>query len=101
MLVSRCSPSGSKSYHLAPDVTGDEGDGDEGNDCMELVARLDADTGTQELILDDLMGGFLFKLFNEKWDKFGRKRYIYSMVVWHASYVVPLTSMAFWLKVPD
>ena len=43
------------------------------------------------------MGGFLFQLFHEKWDKFGH-RYYAILLIWHAIYVFPLTLMAFWLK---
>ena len=43
-----------------------------GCDMMELVARVGASRGTQELLLDSFMHGFLYKLFVAKWDRYRR-----------------------------
>ncbi len=46
--------------------------GDGGTDMMELVARLDAEQGTTTMLLESFLGGFLYKLFLQKWKLYGR-----------------------------
>ena len=36
---------------------------------MELTTRLDARDSTKEMLLDNFVDGFLFKLFLTKWEK--------------------------------
>ena len=72
--------------------------GDGGGDIMELVARIDAEKGTTELLLDDFMCGFMNKLFLEKWSKYGYKLY-YSRLALEVTTMMLLYIMAFVLKV--
>ena len=39
---------------------------------MDLVCRLDTRQEAKEMLLDDFMGGFLYKLVVQKWQKFAR-----------------------------
>ena len=52
-------------------LSGIDSSGDGASDVMEVIARDDASEVTQELVLDDFMGGFLFALYRQKWLKFG------------------------------
>ena len=40
---------------------------------MDLVCRLDATQSTKSMLLDDFMGGFLFSLYEQKWQTIGYK----------------------------
>ena len=40
---------------------------------MELVTRIDADSGCTSLLLDDFMQGLIYKLFLDKWNTYGYK----------------------------
>ncbi|KAL1518863.1 hypothetical protein AB1Y20_003140 [Prymnesium parvum] len=42
------------------------------NDCMHILELASASAGTKEMILDTFMQGFIFKLFDQKWEKFGK-----------------------------
>ena len=84
-----------KQVHI--DLKGIDSSGEGGNDVMELMVRLDAEHHTQELILDENMGGFIFHLYEDKWKQFGREAY-HRMMLTHALYVAPLIFLSFWLK---
>ena len=58
---------------FALDLTGIDSAGIGGGDIMELIVRTSAKRRTVELLLDSFMNGFIWKLFQEKWVKFGRK----------------------------
>ena len=68
-----------------------------GGEVLELIGRFDAKISTQEMLLDEFMEGFLQKIVEEKWDKFGSR-------VWAAHrildllYLVPVAINALWLK---
>ena len=49
--------------------------GETGNDVMELIGMGDAQKKTQEMLLDNFMQGFLHKLFEMKWRRYGRHLY--------------------------
>ena len=42
-------------------------------DIMELIVHSSARRRTCEMLLDHFMNGFIYKLYIEKWDRFGRK----------------------------
>ena len=56
-------------------LKGIDSGGEGGGDIMELVTRMDAARGTQEMLLDSFMNGFIYRLFTQKWTKYGRKLY--------------------------
>lgn len=47
--------------------------GSSSSDMMELVARMEASRETTALLLDSFLGGFLNKLFVQKWHLYGWK----------------------------
>ena len=66
-------------------------------DLMELIVMPDAVPATQQMLLDDFMGGFLFKLFEQKWELFGRRQHRLFRLLDAASLSMLLV-VAFWLK---
>ena len=54
-------------------LAGIDSAGDGNGDIMELVTRMDADTGCTSLLLDEFMQGLVYKLFLDKWKLFGSK----------------------------
>ena len=53
------------------ELEGIDSSGEGASDVMEILTREDASTGTKEFVLDTFMGGFLFQLYRQKWEKFG------------------------------
>jgi len=53
------------------DLEGIDSSGDGAADVMEIIGRQDASRVTQQLILDNMMQGFLYKLFQQKWERYG------------------------------
>jgi len=58
------------------DLRGIDSVGDTGNDVMELVAKLDATTETQEMLLDSFIDGIFHTLFQQKFHRFGRTVFV-------------------------
>jgi hypothetical protein len=52
-------------------LEGIDSSGDGAADVMEVIGRQSASRVTQTLILDNMMQGFLFKLFRQKWQLYG------------------------------
>lgn len=50
------------------------GDGD--NDVMNLVARSDAMEETKQMLADEFLLGFIYKLYQTKWTNFGRTVFV-------------------------
>ena len=69
----------------------------QGGEVLELIGRFDAKLGTQEMLLDDFMGGMLQQLFVEKWERFGQKMWMVHRLL-DLVYLVPLVTNALWLK---
>jgi len=75
-------------------------------DLMELVIMPDALPSTREMILDDFMGGFMFKLFQQKWaagpvDEMKGRRICYlhwTFVAFDTLTLALLILMGFWIK---
>ena len=68
-----------------------------GGEVMELIGRFDAKQETQEMLLDDFMGGMIHRLFVEKWDRFGYNIWVVHRIL-DLCYLVPLVSNSLWLK---
>jgi len=66
-------------------------------DVMQLVARENALRGTQEMLLDSFMFGFLYKLYVQKWKRFGWKIH-YARRVLDMALLVVLVVLSFRLK---
>ena len=49
--------------------------GQPGNDLLELITRADAGKTTKAMLLDDFMGGIMWKLFRQKWERFARRQH--------------------------
>ena len=47
---------------------------------MDLVCRLDTRRAAREMLLDDFMGGFLYKLVVQKWSKFARHYHLVNIL---------------------
>ena len=58
---------------FALSLEGIDASGKGGGDIMELIVRTDARRRTSEMLLDSFMNGFIYKLYLEKWERFGRK----------------------------
>ena len=80
-------------YQIYLDEIDSAGDG--GNDVMELVGRLDAKKATKEMLLDKFMAGFLYKLYEQKWDKFGWHMHVAQLALF-ATYLALLLIIGFW-----
>lgn len=52
-------------------LEGIDSSGDGAADVMEVIGRQSASRVTQSLILDNMMQGFLYKLFQQKWHLYG------------------------------
>lgn len=61
---------------------------------MELLASLDATTDTKMMLLDDFLHGSLFKLFEDKWIKFGRREHA-SQVMLQILHLLSLVNVSF------
>ena len=68
-----------------------------GGEVLELIGRFDAKIPTQEMLLDDFRDGFLHRLFEEKWERFGQKMWMVHRLL-DLVYLVPLCTNALWLK---
>jgi len=68
-----------------------------GGEVLELIGRFDAKVPTQEMLLDDFMGGMLQKLVEEKWDRFGYNIWLVHRCL-DLAYLVPLVCNSLWLK---
>ena len=79
------------------DLRGIDSVGDTGNDVMEIVARLDASTETQEMLLDSFVDGIFHNLFKQKFTTFGRPVFI-CMRVLDGLYLVTLYATAMLVK---
>jgi len=55
------------------DLKGIDSSGTGSGDIMELIVRIGARRRTCEMLLDNFMNGFIYKLYIEKWHRFGRK----------------------------
>ena len=49
------------------------------------------------MLLDDFMGGFVYKLFKAKWERFGRRQH-YLFLVLDASTLLLLITTGIWMK---
>jgi hypothetical protein len=56
-------------YQISLDGIDSSGHG--ASDVMEVVTREEAAPETKEFILDDFMQGFIFRLYEQKWERFG------------------------------
>jgi len=52
-----------------------------GDDLMTMVLYKDALPATQEMLLDDFMHGFIYELFEKKWERYGRRCFFYFRAV--------------------
>lgn len=68
-----------------------------GSDVMELVAKVGAGRRTTEMLLDSCMQGFLHKLFQEKWRRFGRPLH-YARSALDGLILIVLLSLSFGVK---
>ena len=64
-----------------------------GNQVMELVARLDARDGTKEMLLDNFVDGFIYKLYQIKWNKLCYREH-YAQLAMQILHVFSLIGMA-------
>lgn len=78
-------------------LQGIDSGGEGGGDIMELVTRMDASRDTQEMLLDTFMNGFIYRLFTQKWTKYGRKLY-YARLSLDFMLLVLLIHVSFYLK---
>ena len=69
----------------------------QGGEVLELIGRFDAKVLTQEMLLDEFREGFLHKLFEEKWERFGQRMWMVHRLL-DLVYLVPLVTNALWLK---
>jgi hypothetical protein len=69
----------------------------QGGEVLELIGRFDAKVVTQEMLLDEFREGFLHKLFEEKWERFGQRMWVVHRLL-DLVYLVPLVTNALWLK---
>ena len=69
----------------------------QGGEVLELIGRFDAKIETQEMLLDEFMGGFLHHLFEEKWERFGQRMWMVHRLL-DIVYLIPLFTNALWLK---
>ena len=81
-----------QAHHISLDEIDSAGEG--GDDVMELIGRKNAPEATQQMLLDDFMGGFLFQLYEQKWKKFGRAMHFVQLGI-YSSYVGLLCYVAF------
>jgi hypothetical protein len=58
---------------FALDLKGIDSSGTGGGDIMELIVRIGARRRCCEMLLDSFMNGFIYKLYQIKWRRFGRK----------------------------
>ena len=79
------------------DLEGIDSSGTGANDVMELIGRLDASRSTQEMLLDSFIQGFIHKIFEQKWVRFGRAAHNVLMF-FNTLFIVSLATMALWLK---
>jgi len=71
--------------------------GEHGNDLMEIVASLSANSRTQELLLDSFMQGFMHELFLSKWKRFAGRIYYYLRAI-DVLYMLTILYQGFDLK---
>jgi hypothetical protein len=64
---------------------------------MELVCDREATKECTAILLDDFMNGFLFKLFQQKWEQFA-KTWHWRFIGVDAAIVLVLMNLGFWLK---
>jgi hypothetical protein len=79
------------------DLDGIDSAGTGGNDLMELICQLDAQDDTEKMILDDFIDGLIWKLFKEKWNKFGFRVWC-CVIALDTMYTVPLIIFCMMLK---
>ena len=79
------------------DLNGIDSAGDGAHDCMELVGHPNASRATQEFILDSFMQGLVYKLFREKWNKYGY-RIQYAWRTLDVVLTIAICALAFRLK---
>jgi hypothetical protein len=58
---------------FALDLKGIDSSGTGGGDVMELIVRIGARRRCCEMLLDSFMNGFIWKLYQIKWKRFGRR----------------------------
>jgi len=63
-----------------------------GNQVMELVSRLDARQETKEMLLDEFVDGFIYKLFATKWEKMCYREH-YAQLAMQLAHVITLVLM--------
>ncbi|KAL1511772.1 hypothetical protein AB1Y20_005058 [Prymnesium parvum] len=68
-----------------------------GEDVMELVGQMNAVVETKELLLDSVMNGFVYSLFEYKWKRYSGKLH-WLLLCFDLLYVVPLTILCFEVK---
>ena len=68
-----------------------------GGDIMDLIVRDDASLRTTELLLDDFMNGFLYRLYMVKWHLYARRLH-YLRLLLDGTLVLSLAIQSFWLK---
>ena len=78
-------------------LEGIDSTGSGGSDVMELIGRLGATKRTRELLLDSFLHGFLFRLFQSKWQRFGRVVHGVLRAL-ELVFIVALLALALWLK---
>ena len=69
------------------------GDGD----VMDLIVRVDASLRTTELLLDNFMHGFIYKLYLLKWHLYGRRLH-YTRLALDGTLFVSHAIQSFWFK---
>ena len=79
------------------DLTGVDSSGVGVSDCMELVGSVDANESTKSFILNDVMNGLLFQLFDLKWSSYAGSLHRWLLVL-DCLYVVPLVFLIFIIK---
>ena len=80
------------------DLTGVDSAGPQkGGDVMELVGLLDASDATRELLLDSVMNGFVYSLFDLKWKRYSAKLH-WALLSCDLAYVFPLMMLCFIIK---
>lgn len=82
---------------FALSLQGIDAAGKGGGDIMELIVRTDARRRTCEMLLDSFMNGFIYKLFLEKWERFGRKIH-YARRLIDLALLVSLTTQTYIIK---
>ena len=61
---------------------------------MELVGDHRATEGTQHLLLDDFMQGFIFTLIRQKWERFTSYAF-YALRLYELVYLICVVAMSF------